>query len=224
MPKSPGRYPGVCCRSRSAVRRDSPPPGLTRKNKLNSLVGPTLTPGREAPVAGVAISFLLECQRSSRPLRAASCCDSPRTTVYAPRPRGRTHPPWRHAGAAVGSGPRRRSACPRGNRRWPTISSSCSRSARRLPRPPGGCDGDQVVLALEFSPGQTCVSSGATTPGLVGRASRWLAPPARDVGSALVRDTRTEADQRRVRRDLAGHEGLALAKSRGAVDQARRDE
>jgi hypothetical protein len=28
---------------------------LTWKNKLNSLVGPTLTPGRDVPVAGVAI-------------------------------------------------------------------------------------------------------------------------------------------------------------------------
>src|SRR5215213_618170 len=52
---SPGRYPGWVCSARSASRKASPWPGLTRKNRLNSLVGPTPTPGRGAPVAVDAI-------------------------------------------------------------------------------------------------------------------------------------------------------------------------
>src|SRR5687767_2503037 len=50
---------------------------MTRKNKLNSLVGPTLRPGREMPVAGVAIAppqiaqldagGSAPCTRSGRP-------------------------------------------------------------------------------------------------------------------------------------------------------------
>src|SRR5512132_3349882 len=52
---SPGRYPGWSCSARSASRKASPWPGLTRKNRLNSLVEPTLTPGRDAPVAGSAM-------------------------------------------------------------------------------------------------------------------------------------------------------------------------
>src|SRR5215211_6175541 len=52
---SPGRYPGWVCSARSASRKASPWPGFTRKNRLNSLVEPTLTPGRGAPVAVVAI-------------------------------------------------------------------------------------------------------------------------------------------------------------------------
>src|SRR5215213_8633399 len=52
---SPGRYPGWVCSARSASRKAFPWPGLTRKNRLNSLVGPTLTPGRVPPVSVVAI-------------------------------------------------------------------------------------------------------------------------------------------------------------------------
>src|SRR5436190_23521599 len=55
MPWSPGRYPGVSCRSRSAARRPSPSPGLTRKNRLNSLVEPTEKPGRTVPVSDADI-------------------------------------------------------------------------------------------------------------------------------------------------------------------------
>src|SRR5215207_8485548 len=55
MPWSPGRYPGVACRSRSAARRPSPSPGLTRKNRLNSLVEPTEKPGRTVPVSDADI-------------------------------------------------------------------------------------------------------------------------------------------------------------------------
>src|SRR5436190_2342473 len=67
MPYSPGRYPGVCCSSSSALRSDSPAPGLTWKKRLNSFVGPAARPGREAPVAAVVTP-----QRSHRPLRASS--------------------------------------------------------------------------------------------------------------------------------------------------------
>src|SRR4051794_11692875 len=51
MQYSPGRYPGVSCSWRSASRSDSPAPCFTRKNKLNSLVGPAVNPGRGAVVS-----------------------------------------------------------------------------------------------------------------------------------------------------------------------------
>jgi hypothetical protein len=45
----------VFCSSTSAVRSDSPCPGFTWKNKLNSLVEPTLKPGRDELVADADI-------------------------------------------------------------------------------------------------------------------------------------------------------------------------
>src|SRR3954451_3701488 len=51
MPCSPGRYPGVCWRASSALRSASAEPGLTRKKRLNSFVGPAARPGREVSLA-----------------------------------------------------------------------------------------------------------------------------------------------------------------------------
>src|SRR5215216_776279 len=48
--------------------------------------------------------------------------------------------------------------------------------------------------------------------------------PTRHVRAALLADPLAEADQRGVRRDLPGHQRLALAEGHRALDQARRDE
>src|SRR5215218_9900328 len=84
---SPGRYPGWVCSARSASRKASPWPGLTRKNRLNSLVGPTPTPGRGAPVAVVAILPPMDQARFRRRhsvlIRLGSKLNLPR---HQPRP------------------------------------------------------------------------------------------------------------------------------------------
>src|SRR5215213_10614486 len=71
---SPGRYPGWVCSARSASRKASPWPGLTRKNRLNSFVGPTLTPGRGAPVAVDAIPTSYGPAPRSGPEQTLACC------------------------------------------------------------------------------------------------------------------------------------------------------
>src|SRR5215207_11323702 len=57
---SPGRYPGVSWRSRNASRRTGAWPSFTRKNKLNSLVEPTVAPGRAVAGAGVTVPHSLQ--------------------------------------------------------------------------------------------------------------------------------------------------------------------
>src|SRR5215203_338037 len=71
---SPGRYPGWVCSARSASRKASPWPGLTWKNRLNSFVGPTLTPGRGAPVAVDAIPASYGPAPRFGPEPTLACC------------------------------------------------------------------------------------------------------------------------------------------------------
>src|SRR4051812_39146678 len=52
---SPGRYPGLFCSVSSAASSSSRRPGLTVKNRLNSLVEPTMMPGWCASVEGLVI-------------------------------------------------------------------------------------------------------------------------------------------------------------------------
>src|SRR3954463_2078409 len=89
MPCSPGRYPGVCWRASSALRSDSAEPGLTRKKRLNSFVGPAARPGREVSLAAVVTP-----PRSHHP------------------PRGSSPPP--HDRGRASAAPTRRSARSRG--------------------------------------------------------------------------------------------------------------
>ena len=71
---------GVFRRSRSAARKHSPSPGFTRENKLNSLVGPTLTLGRGRSCCRGRHSILLWVV----PARAGAQLSQPASAAHHP--------------------------------------------------------------------------------------------------------------------------------------------
>jgi hypothetical protein len=88
----------VSCRSRSAPRSASPSPRFTRKKRLNSLVGPTLSPGWDASVSAADIcTSTVSTGPSSEESR-----EGPEGPVYAGERRSRlmgsTSPGWDERG------------------------------------------------------------------------------------------------------------------------------
>ena len=65
-------------------RRSFSWPGLTRKNKLNSLAEPTRIPGRDVPVEGVAKIFLLSARASRAQVTPASSGVTRCSTAHIP--------------------------------------------------------------------------------------------------------------------------------------------